>query len=91
MLKKTSKRKPENPAVQCCTVERETSLGTTLRLKLEPLANQQVKILEYYRKPKGSDKFKRVRQEEKQIFAFDDLNLGQSFNELFYANLKEAA
>ncbi len=89
--KKASKPKTNPKTDQHRTVERQTSLGTTLRLKLEPLPKENVKIIEYYRKPKGSDKFRRVKQEEKQIHAFSDLKLNQSYNEVFPNKLKEAA
>ena len=41
-------------------VERVTSLGTTIKLKLEPVGENRVKILEYHRKHKGKEGFKRV-------------------------------
>ena len=64
-------------------VERTLSSGTTLRLKLEPLAREKVCILEYWRKPKGTTAFKRVKEQEGQTLSFEKLNLGQSFQEVF--------
>ena len=71
------------------TIEKVTSMGTVIRLKLEPLANKQVKILEYSRKGKHSQSFKRVKAEEDKVIAFAQLNLEKSFEDLFSA--KEAA
>lgn len=64
-------------------VEKVTSLGTILRLKLEPLDNEQVKLLEYWRKPKHSAKFKRVKSEEGKVLAFEVLKLKESFGTVF--------
>ena len=64
-------------------IEKVTSLGTVLRLKLEPLDNKQVKVLEYWRKPKHSAKFKRVKNEEDKVLAFAEFGLELSFQALF--------
>lgn len=64
-------------------VERTLSTGSILRLKLEPLENRQVKVLEYYRKGFLSDKFKRHKDEEGKVFGFAELNLNESFEALF--------
>ena len=64
-------------------IEKVTSLGTVLRLKLEPLDNEQVKLLEDWRKPKRSAKFKRVHNEEGKVLAFEALKLRQGFQEVF--------
>ncbi len=64
-------------------VERTLSTGSIVRLKLEPLEGQKVKVLEYYRKGFLSDRFKRHSEEEGKVFAFGDLKLPQSFEALF--------
>ncbi len=64
-------------------VERTLSTGSIVRLKLEPLEGQKVKVLEYYRKGFLSDRFKRHSEEEGKVFAFADLNLAQSYEALF--------
>ena len=64
-------------------VERSTALGTSIRLKLEPLAEQQVKILEYYRKAKGGSQFKRIKSEEGKVIAYAKLGFKEGFEELF--------
>lgn len=71
------------------TFERETSVGTTLRVTLQPLEPPFVRILEYYRKPKTSERFKRVRSEEGAVLSFEQLGIEASFAEFF--SLKEAA
>ena len=76
------------------TATRTTSLGTTLRLVLEPAGEERVRVLEYHRKPKRSEKFKRVKSEEGVVLPFEQLNLDKSFTELFAAEeaaLEEAA
>jgi hypothetical protein len=64
-------------------VERTLSTGSVVRLKLEPLANNRVKVLEYYRKGFLSDRFKRHIEEEGKVFPFEDLNLSESYARLF--------
>ena len=64
-------------------VERVTSLGTTVRLKLEPVGENKVKILEYHRKHKGKEGFKRVKAEEGVVLPFAQLNLSESYEDLF--------
>jgi hypothetical protein len=67
-------------------IERTLSTGTTLKLKLEPLQNEQVRILEYWRKPRRGVSFRRVKDEEGKIVAFTQLNLAQSYTDLFEAS-----
>lgn len=64
-------------------INKVTSLGTTLKVTLEPLEGERVRVLEYYRKAKRASQFKRVKSEEGQVISFDKLNLEQSFDELF--------
>ena len=70
-------------------VDKTTSFGTMLKVTLEPLENEQVRIVEYRRKAKHSMHFKRVKSEEGKIVAFEQLHLDKSFDELF--NMPEAA
>ena len=70
-------------------VERATSLGGTVKLKLEPLGENKVKILEHHRKHKGKEGFKRVKAEEGVVLPFAQLKLTESYDELF--PLPEAA
>lgn len=74
-------------------VNKTTSFGTTLKVTLEPLEKEQVRIIEYYRKAKHSSQFKRVRSEEGKVVAFEQLKLDKTFGELFNSplNLEEAA
>lgn len=67
------------------TVERVLSTGTTLKLRLEPVANEKVRILEFWRKPRRSVSFRRVKDEEGRVVAFDQLKLAQSYAQLFDA------
>jgi hypothetical protein len=65
------------------TVSRVLSTGSTVRIKLEPLGDGHVKILEYYRKARNSDRFVRERAEEGYIVEFSQLGLEPSYEELF--------
>ena len=64
-------------------VEKVTSLGSTVRLKLEPLGEHKVKIVEYHRKHKGKEVFKRVKSEEGGVVPFAQLGLAGSYEALF--------
>ena len=74
---------------QSTFVERETSTGNVVRLKLEPVGSEQVRILEYHRKQVGAREFKRVKGEEGAVYPFASLGLAESFDELF--GFQEAA
>ena len=64
-------------------VEKVTSVGSTVKLKLEPLGENKVKILEYHRKAKGKESFKRIKSEEGGTVAFTQLGLTEGYEELF--------
>ena len=64
-------------------VERVTSVGSTVKLKLEPLGKHKVKILEYHRKHKGKEVFKRIKSEEGAVVPFEQLGLAESYEGLF--------
>ncbi|MCA9836368.1 MAG: hypothetical protein KC422_05615 [Trueperaceae bacterium] len=64
-------------------VERTLSTGTVVRLKLEPLGDGRVKVLEYYRKGHLHDRFKRHSDEEGKVFQFAELGLLQTYDHLF--------
>lgn len=64
-------------------VERTLSTGTVLRLKLEPLGEGKVRVLEYHRKGFLHERFKRQKDEEGKVFVFADLGLSQSYHALF--------
>jgi hypothetical protein len=67
------------------TIERTLSTGTTLKLKLEALKDERVRILEYWRKSRRGVSFRRVKDEEGKVIAFNQLNLPQSYADLFEA------
>ena len=83
--------KPSNFDLQETGVvfEKTTSLGTTVRSVLKPVGGERVRILEYYRKPKHSTQFRRVKSEEGKILPFAQLGLDSSYHEFF--GLAEAA
>lgn len=63
-------------------VERTLAIGTTVRLKLEPLTERRIRVLEYHRRaPK--ERWQRVAGEEGRTLAYDQLKLAQPFDELF--------
>lgn len=59
------------------------STGNTVRLLLEPLARERVRILEYHRMRRGETRYSRQRTQEGVIVAFDRLKLERSFGEVF--------
>lgn len=63
-------------------VERMLPNGTTLRLKLEPLPRERVKVLEYHRRAPG-ERWRRVQEEEGRVLVYGQLKLAQPFDELF--------
>lgn len=63
-------------------VERTLSNGTVLRLKLEPLLGERVKVLEYHRKAPG-ERWQRLHEEEGRTLRYDQLKLSRSFTEVF--------
>lgn len=71
------------------TFERQTSLGTVIRGSVEPVGDDEVRILEYYRKPRHSSQFRRFKREEGVVVPFAQLGVDKSFEDFF--NLPEAA
>lgn len=63
-------------------VERVLENGTLLRLKLEPLPKERVKVLEYHRKASG-ERWQRLSEEEGRTLRYDQLKLIYPFAELF--------
>ena len=63
-------------------VERTLQSGTVLRLKLEPLKGERVRVAEYHRKVPGA-KWQRLREEEGRVVRFEQLKLTSSFGEVF--------
>ena len=63
-------------------VERTLPNGTVLRLKLEPLTGERVRVLEYHRKAPG-ERWGRVPEEEGRTLRYDQLRLPLSFADLF--------
>lgn len=57
--------------------------GATVRLVLEPLPERRVRIVEYARRSKGSTKFYRQRAEEGYEYAFAQLGLSKSWEQVF--------
>lgn len=65
------------------TFEKTTSLGTIVRSVLEPVGDGRVRILEYYRKPKRSAQFRRVKTEEGKVLPFAQLGSKTSYHDFF--------
>lgn len=63
-------------------VERTLQNGTVLRLKLEPLPGERVRVLEYSRKPPG-ERWRRVRGAEGRTLSYERLHLSRTFAEVF--------
>jgi len=65
-------------------VERTLQNGTVLRLKLEPLPGERVRVLEYHRKVPG-ERWGRVPVEEGRTLRYDQLKLTRPLADLFPA------
>lgn len=63
------------------TVERTLESGNLVRLRLEPVGDARVRILEYYRKA-GSG-WHRCPEEEGRLVLYSQLKLRQGYGELF--------
>ena len=63
-------------------VQRTLQNGTVLRLKLEPLPGERVRVSEYHRKVPGT-KWQRLREEEGRVVRYEQLKLTSSFAEVF--------
>ena len=63
-------------------VERTLPNGTVLRLLLEPLPRERVKVLEYHRKAPG-ERWQRLREEEGRAARYKQLKLTRPFAEVF--------
>ncbi len=87
MTKKPLTKAPETKqrdAERTAVVERRLDdLHTTLRLLLEPLAGRRVRVVEYRRKRDTDARWSRNKDQEGAVYAYDELGLGPSFDELF--------
>lgn len=63
-------------------VERQLASGTVLRLRLEPLSGERVRVLSYHRKVSGRG-WQRVPEEEGRTLRYTQLGLEPPFAELF--------
>lgn len=65
------------------TVERRLPSGATVRIRLEPLADGHVKVLEYLRRTHDGARWERRADEEGRTYPLDSLGLGLPFGMLF--------
>jgi hypothetical protein len=72
----------DDPFNSACVVERTLKNGILLRLKLEPLPGERVRVLEYHRKASG-ERRQRLREEESRTLHYDQLKLRHPFAEVF--------
>lgn len=63
-------------------VERTLPSGTVLRLLLEPLPGERVRVLEYRRRAPG-ERWQRLREEESRTLRYEQLKLTCPFTEVF--------
>lgn len=77
-------KKEIKPTGDTATAERFIeSTGSTIKLLIEALPDQQVRIIEYHRRRKNETRFHRAKDEEGQILPFHLLKLEQPYEELF--------
>ena len=67
----------------CVFVERSLSSGSVVRLRLEPVGEAEVRVLEYHRQAAGQTRFKRISHEEGKVQSYADLNLSLAFEVVF--------
>lgn len=87
MTKRQLTRAPDTKqrdASQKATVERRLeALHTTLRLTLEPLPDNRVRVIEYRRKRDNDHRWSRNKEQEGAVYDYDQLGLEPSFEDLF--------
>lgn len=71
------------------TLERRVWTGATIKVRLQPLPGERVRVLEYHRKGPDDDRFHRRKDEEGYEGPFAGFNLGD-FADVF-PTAKEAA
>lgn len=65
------------------TVERRLPSGSTVRLRLEPLPDEQVRVVEYLRRAHDGARWERRTDEEGRSYPLAALGLGLPFRDLF--------
>lgn len=65
------------------TVERRLASGATVRLRLEPLPDEHVMVVEYLRRTHDSARWQRRALEEGRSYPFAALGLGLPFRAIF--------
>lgn len=66
-------------------IERTLPSGTVLRLLLEPLPGERIRVLEYHRRAPG-ERWQRLHEEEGRTLRVEQLKLKCSFFEVFAAH-----
>lgn len=74
------KRKPRQTAV---AERRIDTLHINLKLRLEPLDDQKVRIVEYHRKRDDERRWHLAKEQEGQVYDYAKLKLTHAFEELF--------
>lgn len=64
-------------------VERHLASGATVRVRLEPLADGQVRVLEYRRRGNDEARWQRRPEEEGRTYPLSALGLGLRYDDLF--------
>lgn len=64
-------------------LRRVASSGATLRLRLEPLGDGRVRVLEAARRPRGAARFARLPHEEGRVVRYEQLRLDIDYTSLF--------
>ncbi len=65
------------------TVERRLPSGATVRLRLEPLEGEHVRVVEYLRRARDGARWERRADEEGRSYPLASLGLGLTFGTLF--------
>lgn len=65
------------------TVERRLDSGVTVRVRLEPLPDQRVRVVEYLRRAKDAGAWQRRHAEEGRVYHCDALGFDLAFHDIF--------
>lgn len=64
-------------------VERRLSTGAVVQVRLEPLGDDRVRVLEYRRRGRVDGRWRRRPEEEGRVYPFDALGLELPYDEIF--------
>jgi len=73
------------PGLFTAEVERQTSTGATVRVTVEPVDGELVRVLSYERRRRGATTWERIEREEGRVMPWEQLGSGVAFAAVFTA------